>query len=89
MYPIILQKISEFVAGGIIETREVQLLIEHYVKHSLCVKHGINLKSFDPVFYLLPIDMKYHVGIAKHVLEMSAFKDTKVVTGFTYSYRLT
>ena len=73
VHPIILQKISEFVAGGITGTSEVQRSIEHYVKHSLFSEHGINPKPFDRAFYPLPTDIKNHVGIAKRALEMSKF----------------
>ena len=33
IHPIILQKISELVSSGIVETKEVQKALNHYVKH--------------------------------------------------------
>ena len=35
IHPIILQKISELVSSGIVETKEVQKALNHYVKHTL------------------------------------------------------
>ena len=34
IHPIILQKISELVSSGIVETKEVQKALNHYVKHA-------------------------------------------------------
>ena len=73
VHPIIVQKISEFVAGGITETNEVQRSIEHYVKCNLFMEHRINPNPFDRAFHPLTTDIKNHVGIAKRALEMSKF----------------
>ena len=44
---IIIQKISELVSSGIVETREVQRVLENYVKHDLQGEHGITPHSSD------------------------------------------
>ena len=70
-HPIIIQKISELVSSGIIETREVQRVLENYVKHNLQGEHGISPHSSGQAFHPLPVDIKNHVDNAKRALELS------------------
>ena len=71
IHPIILQKISELVSSGIVETKEVQKALNHYVKHTLPSKHNITPNPTDRAFYPLPTDIKNHVGNAKRALDLS------------------
>ena len=68
---IIIQKILELVSSGIIETREVQRVLENYVKHNLQGEHGISPHSSDRAFHPLPVNIKNHVDNAKQALELS------------------
>lgn len=70
-HPIIIWKISELVSSGIVETREVQRVLENYVKHNLQDEHGISPHSSDRTFHPLPVDIKNHVDNAKQALELS------------------
>ena len=71
IHPLILKKISELVSSGIVETKEVQRVLNHYVKHTLPIEHNITPISTDRAFYPLPNDIKNHVGNAKRALELS------------------
>ena len=71
IHPIILSKISELVSSGIDETKEVQKVLNHYVKHTLPNEHNIRPIPTDRAFYPLPNDIKNHVGNAKRALELS------------------
>ena len=71
IHPIIVKKISELVSSGIVETKEVQRVLENYVKHNLQGEHGITAYSNDRAFHSLPVDIKNHVDSAKRALELS------------------
>jgi len=71
--PIIISKISEFVSSGITETKEVQRVLNNYVKHNLQSEHGITAHVSDRAFYPLPVDIKNHVDVAKRALQLSKF----------------
>ena len=71
IHPVILSKISELVSSGIDETKEVQKVLNHYVKHTLPNEHNIRPIPTDRAFYPLPNDIKNHVGNAKRALELS------------------
>lgn len=71
IHPIIVKKISEFVSSGIVETKEVQRVLENYVKHNLQSEHGITAHSSDRAFHPLAVDIKNHVDSVKRALELS------------------
>lgn len=71
VHPTIIKKISELVSTGIIETKEVQKALYHYVKHDLPRERGITPLTSDRAFYPLPNDIKNHVGTAKSALDLS------------------
>ena len=71
IHPIILNKFSELVSSGIVETKDDQKALNHYVKRTLPKEHNITPIPSDRAFYPLPSDIKNHVGNAKRALEMS------------------
>ena len=53
------------------ETKEVQKVLNYYVKHNLPQELGITPLSTDRAFYPMPRDIKNHIGNAKSLLELS------------------
>ena len=71
VHPIIVRKISELVSSGVIETIEIQGVLDNYVQHNKQSEHGITAHSSDRAFHPLPVDIKNHVDNAKQALELS------------------
>ena len=61
IHPIILQKISELVSSGIVETKEVQKALNHYVKHTLPSEHNYHPQSRFSVLPICSQDIVLHV----------------------------
>ena len=71
LHPLVVQKIAEIVAAGIVDTAEVKRSLKYHVNNFLSKEIGKTPLEHDRALHPTNDDIRNHAGKAKRTLELS------------------